>query len=255
MSTIRLLPLFALLPAVILSRGLAEEPASQTFDANGVKIHYTVEGKGEPVVLIHGLNASANLNWRLPGIIQELAKDHQVIALDLPGHGRSDKPEKEEAYGTQIVEDIILLMDHLKVKQAHIVGYSLGGMVAVKLLATHPDRALSGTLGGMGWLKEGSRLQRFWEQVPAREGRTPPAFLHGIGKLAVSEEDLKKIRVPVKIFVGDNDPVKRLYVAPLRDVRQDWEVVEIKDAGHINCIAKKEFREGIAQWLRKNTKP
>src|SRR5262245_46023747 len=81
-------------------------PTSETFDANGVKIHYLVAGQGEPVVLIHGLLASAQMNWNLPGVIAELAKDHQVIALDLPGHGQSDKPTDEAAYGLQIVEDV-----------------------------------------------------------------------------------------------------------------------------------------------------
>jgi pimeloyl-ACP methyl ester carboxylesterase len=63
----------------------------ETFDSNGVKIHYTVEGKGEPVVLIHGLYSSADINWRLPGTIKALAARYQVIALDVRGHGRSDK--------------------------------------------------------------------------------------------------------------------------------------------------------------------
>jgi pimeloyl-ACP methyl ester carboxylesterase len=128
----------------------ADGPASQTFEANGVKIHYLVQGEGEPVLLIHGLSSSAEINWKMTGVMSDLARDHQVIALDVPGHGRSDKPDKEEAYGLQIVEDCVLLLDHLQVKKAHVVGYSLGGMVAVKLMAKHPDRVLSGTVGGDG---------------------------------------------------------------------------------------------------------
>ncbi len=234
----------------------ADEPASQTFEAKGVKLHYLIQGRGEPVVLIHGLHSSAELNWQLPGVFGELAKDHQVIALDLPGHGRSDKPTKEDAYGLQVVEDLILLLDHLKIKKAHIVGYSLGGMVAVKLMATHPDRVLSGTVGGMGWFREGSALQKVWARMPARDGaRTPTAFVQSIGKLAVTEDELKKIEVPVKVLVGDRDPVKRLYVLPLQQSRKDWPVVEIEDAGHINCILKKQFKDEVAGWVRKNTRP
>src|SRR5437867_1409020 len=114
-------------------------PVSQTFDAKGVKIHYLLAGAGEPVVLIHGLDSSAEINWNLPGIIKDLARDHQVIALDLPGHGRSDKPQKEEAYGLQVVEDVVLLLDHLAIRKAHLVGYSMGGMVMAKFIARHPD--------------------------------------------------------------------------------------------------------------------
>ncbi len=147
-------------------------PVSQRFDANGVKIHYLIEGTGEPVVLIHGLDSSARINWQMPGTIDAIARDHQVIALDLPGFGQSDKPVEAQAYGLQWVEDVILLLDHLKIRKAHIVGYSMGGMVALKLIAEHPDRVLSGTLGGMGWLPDGGFLQRY--------GRTCAALAPGV---------------------------------------------------------------------------
>ncbi len=225
-------------------------PADQSFRVGGVKIHYLVEGQGEPVVLVHGLYASAKINWQLPGMIGMLAKNYRVIALDLPGHGESDKPENEAAYGVQMVEDVRQLLDHLKIKKAHIVGYSLGGMIAVKFLSMHPDRAASAILGGMGWLRQGSGLQRIWERMPAREGgRTPAACVHSFGKLAVTEAQLKAIHVPVEIIVGDRDPVKKLYVAPLLPVRPDWPVVEIPDAGHITCIMKPQFKAEIMKWL------
>src|SRR5262245_8765302 len=131
--------LFAgLLFACVAGAGHSAPPESFDFDAKGVKIHYLLAGEGEPVVLIHGLDSSAQLNWNINGVIAELAKDHQVIALDMPGHGQSDKPSNESAYGRQIIEDVILLLDRLKIKKAHVVGYSLGGMVALKLMAVHP---------------------------------------------------------------------------------------------------------------------
>ena len=235
---------------------VAGAPASDFFDAHGVKIHYLVEGEGEPVVLIHGLYSSAQINWNLTGVMSELARDHRVIALDLPGHGRSGKPATEEAYGLRLAEDVIDLLDHLQIKKAHIVGYSLGGMVAVKILADHPDRTLSGTVGGMGWFREGSQLQKFWELIPPRQrGPVPQALLRSVGKLAVSRQELKGITVPVEILVGDQDPCKQLYVAPLRLVRSDWPIVEIGGAGHFVCIVKKQFRDEIARWLRKQRTP
>src|SRR5690349_10160902 len=107
-----------LLPGV----GRAEE---QSFNSNGVRIHYYVEGKGEPVLLIHGFAVNAQLQWGLPGIIKDLAKDHRVITLDLRGHGKSDKPTEVKQYGTEMVEDVVRLLDHLKIKKAHVVGYSM----------------------------------------------------------------------------------------------------------------------------------
>lgn len=233
---------------------VADEPISATFDAKGVKIHYLLQGKGEPVVLIHGLHSSAEMNWRMPGVMAALARDHMVIALDLPGHGQSDKPDKEDAYGLQMVEDVALLMDHLKVEKAHIVGYSMGGIVAVKFMVMHPERTLSGLDGGMGWLREGGMLQRVWARMPAQEGsRTPAVCIRSIGKLAVTADEIKGIKAPVEVVIGDRDPVKRLYVAPLQPVRKDWPVVEIKDAGHMDCIMKKEFRDAVTEWIAKQT--
>lgn len=226
--------------------------SAQSFDANGVRLHYIVEGKGQPVVLIHGLRSSIRMNWQMPGVISMLSKNYQVIALDLPGHGESDKPTSEAAYGAEMVEDVIRLLDHLNIKRAHIVGYSMGGMIAMKFMANHQDRALSGLVGGMGWLREGSALQNFWERMPERRGSgTPSACARSLGKLALTEAELRAIKVPVEIIVGDRDPTKRLYVTPLEQMRKDWPVVEIKDAGHLNCIIKPQFKEAIADWLSK----
>jgi len=220
-------------------------PESQFFDARGVRIHYLLEGTGDPVVLIHGLDSSAQMNWQLPGIIAALARHHQVIALDLPGYGQSDKPVEPEAYGQQWVEDVILLLDHLRIQKAHIVGYSMGGMVALKLIAEHPERVLSGTLGGMGWLREGSFLQKAWAHMGSISAR-------GGADLALTEDELKAIRVPVLILVGDRDPMRRMYVVPLQAVRNDWQVIEIQGAGHLTCIVKKQFIDELEKWLDAN---
>ncbi len=227
--------------------------SAQSFEANGARLHYIVEGEGQPVVLIHGLHSSIRMNWQMSGVVDALSKNYQVIALDMPGHGESDKPTTEAAYGTEMVEDVVRLLDHLKIKKAHIIGYSMGGMITMKLLAKHQDRVLSAVVGGMGWLREGSALASFWERMPERQGsRTPSACARSFGKLALSEGELRFIKVPVEIIVGDRDPVKRLYVAPLERARKDWAVVEINDAGHLNCIIKPRFKEAIGDWLKKH---
>ncbi|MBO0798693.1 MAG: alpha/beta hydrolase [Blastocatellia bacterium] len=233
----------------------ARSPVDRMFDAGGVKLHYIVEGEGEPVVLIHGLYASARVNWQMPGIVSLLAKKYQVIALDMPGHGESDKPVDEEAYGLEMVEDVALLLDHLKIQKAHIVGYSMGGMIAVKFMTLHQERVLSAVVGGMGWLREGSFLQNMFGRMQGRPGSgTPPACPRSLSKLAVTAAELKAIRVPAIVIVGERDPVKRLYVDPLRPVRKDWRVIEISDAGHLNCVVKTQFKEAIAEWLDEQTR-
>ncbi len=225
-----------------------------TFDSAGVKIAYFVTGTGDPVVLIHGMNSNATINWLTPGTVKALSDKHQVIALDLRGHGKSGKPAEESAYGIQLVEDVVRLLDHLHIRKAHIVGYSMGGIITMKFLVEHPDRALSGTLGGMGWLRQGSSLQKLWERIPGREGRTPPACIHSISSLAVTEKELRSVKVPVEVIVGEQDPAKRLYVTPLSRIRKDWPVVEISGAGHLNCIVKPQFREELEKWLDKNAR-
>src|SRR5262249_18816465 len=149
---------------------------------------------------------------------------------------------------------VILLLDHLKIKKAHIVGYSLGGMITGKLMVKYPDRVLSGTLAGMGWFRTGSVEQKMMGKLPGGGLGPPPVFFDVVGQLAITEEELKKIELPVQVIVGDKDIVKQLYVEPLQKVRKDWEVVEIKDGDHLSCIVKPRFKEEIAAWVKKNTK-
>ena len=127
------------------------------------------------------------MNWQAPGIVSTLSRNYQVIAIDMPGHGESDKPETETAYGTAMVEDIVKLLDHLKIKKTHIVGYSMGGMIAMKFIAQHQDRVQSGIIGGMGWLREGSVLQNVFGRMPEREGgATPSACARSFGKIPIT---------------------------------------------------------------------
>ena len=229
-------------PAVLVFAGLLWVHADE-FDSAGVKIHYTVQGKGDPVILIHGLNSSARMNWDLPGITAEVAKHHQVIALDCRGHGQSDKPEAEGEYGAKMADDIVRLMDHLHVAKATVVGYSMGGMITMKLLTLHPERVHGAVLGGMGWHQADAPMNKFWEMAKGR-GRlnVPAACLHGFPALAVTEREIHAVKVPVTIIIGDRDPCRRMYVEPLRRIRPDWPEHVIEGAGHLNCILKSEFK-------------
>jgi pimeloyl-ACP methyl ester carboxylesterase len=237
-----------------LARRTSDLPAIQTLDADGVKIAYTVQGQGEPVVLLHGWLSSGWINWDLPGTTRLLARDHQVIVLDFPGHGLSDKPAKDEAYGLELVEDGIRLLDHLKIQKAHIVGYSMGGIIAAKLVARHPDRVLSVVLGGMGWLREGSPEQKLFA-ASGNDGRPVGICFRSLAKLALTKKEVQSIRVPVLILFGDRDGLQKVYVEPLKQVRPDWPVIEIRDADHITCILKPQFQEEIRKWLAAQTKP
>jgi pimeloyl-ACP methyl ester carboxylesterase len=223
------------------------------FDSAGVKIHYTVQGTGEPVILIHGLYADAQKNWGLPGVIADLSQHYHVIALDCRGHGQSDKPAGEGDYGIKMVDDVVRLLDHLHLPSANVVGYSMGGMIGLKLAVTHPDRVHSLVLGGMGWMQEGSPLQRIWENMGGRGGtRGNPALLHGFADFAVTAEQIKALKMPIQVVVGERDPCRRMYVEPLISLRPEIPVQVVANAGHIICIMKPEFKPDLNAALSRN---
>lgn len=237
---------------------------TQKFDSKGVEIQYVTAGSGEPVLLLHGLHASAKLNWIAPGIFDALAKKHFVIAPDLRGHGGSGKPDGEGDYGRKMVEDVARLLDDPPLaeklpsgKKVHVVGYSMGGLIALRLAADHPERIASLAVCGMGWLKEGSRMQTFWENRPDRGiGSTPSACVRGFAEFALTEAELKAIKVPTTVVVGVRDVlVRRFYVQPLAAERPDWPLVEIEGAGHLQCVVKPAFKEALEAWLTKQTTP
>ncbi len=225
---------------------LAGPACADEFESNGVRIHYTVTGHGQPVVLVHGLYSSAMMNWQLPGIIQQLSKHDQVIAFDNRGHGQSDKPQSEDAYGEQMCEDVVRLLDHLHIKKASVVGYSLGGFIVLKLVVLHPERVNRAVMCGAAWLQSGSMLDRFWANMrPRSRQAVPEACLRGVSKLSATPDEIKSIKVPVTLIVGDRDPCRAMYIQPLSNLRPDWPLYTVKGAGHINCIVKPEFKNKL----------
>jgi len=122
-----------------------------TADANGIKTNYLEAGKGDPVVLIHGSGpgVTSYANWRL--VLPALAENFRVVAPDMVGFGFSERPANIE-YGLQTWADqVVGLMDTLELPQAHLVGNSFGGAIALRIAAQHPDRVAKLVLmGSMG---------------------------------------------------------------------------------------------------------
>lgn len=223
----------------------AMHSVADDFNSAGVKIHYAIQGQGDPVLLIHGLYSSGRMNWEVPGTTALLAKHFQVITMDCRGHGQSDKPPADDAYGTNMVEDVVRLMDHLKIQQVRIAGYSMGGMISMKLAVTHPDRVNRVVLCGMGWLKAGASMNSVWDKIDRTRFNVPPACARSFPKLAVTEAEIKAVKIPVTVLVGDTDPCREWYVEPLHQVRPDWPVHIIAGAGHLNCPTKPEFKSQL----------
>lgn len=255
------------------------------FDSAGVRIHYTDEGGGEPVILVHGLAVNADINWRYPGIIRRLRREYRVIAVDMRGHGLSDRPKEPSAYGVEPVEDIVRLMDHLGLDRAHVVGYSMGGFITLKLLMQHPQRLLSATIGGAGWyqldtpkmavladLRESlDRGQGFLPLIRALEPTPNPSAIKvwlinaaielisdmeamrglvgSMPELVVTEEELRANMVPALVAVGSADPLRDA-VDNLNGIISNARVLYIEGADHATTMFRQEFRESILGLIR-----
>ena len=99
------------------------------FNQQGCQIYYEDVGRGEAVILIHGLGSSTK-DWEYQ--IPELQKEFRVIAVDVRGHGRSGKPVQSYSIPA-FADDIFALIQHLKLHKPHVIGISMGGMIAFLL--------------------------------------------------------------------------------------------------------------------------
>src|ERR1700722_18610310 len=135
---------FAALPAVAAERWetLPPTPAPISTDrtgelaVNGIKIHYAIYGQGSPVIFLHGGLANTDY-WgdQVPAV----AAHHTVILMDSRGHGRSSRDERPYGYDL-MADDVVALMDNLKIAKADIVGWRDDSILGIDLALRHKDR-------------------------------------------------------------------------------------------------------------------
>ena len=136
----------AVVGAILVARGEAPpQPPNQWWqragvqpryaDLAGLRVRYVRRGGGPALILLHGLGSSI-YTWA--DVIPALARDHDVVAVDLPGFGGSDIPD--ELSSSVLPTTVLGLMDRLGISRATLVGNSLGGAVAAVLAARHPER-------------------------------------------------------------------------------------------------------------------
>jgi pimeloyl-ACP methyl ester carboxylesterase len=118
------------------------------FAGNGVRIYYEVEGSGPPLVLQHGFAGSLGI-WRMDGYVDALKHAYQCVLIDARGHGRSDKPKSVSAYGLEpSYGDVLAVLNHAGIEQAHYWGYSMGGAIGLFAANTGHHGLLSIVIGG-----------------------------------------------------------------------------------------------------------
>lgn len=116
------------------------------FDNDGCQLHYEDYGHGAPLLLVHGLGSSTR-DWEYQ--IPVLAQHYRVIALDVRGHGRSDKPRG--AYRiADFADDVAALIEYLQLPPVHLVGISMGGMIGFQLGVDRPELLRSLTIVNSG---------------------------------------------------------------------------------------------------------
>jgi pimeloyl-ACP methyl ester carboxylesterase len=178
--------------------------------------------------------------------------------MDVRAHGRSGKPHGRESYGAELAADVVRLLRHSGATKAHIVGYSMGALVALDFAVLHQEYALSVVLGGAGWnppetLDSLRQQAEAFEQrrVPVRDGddaEAPAALLRGLRVL--SEEDVRRINVPMAALIGADDRFM-LNVRRLSRVHPGVQAVVIPEANHATAIRHPKFVEGLVAFLLK----
>lgn len=106
-------------------------------EANGLKMYYEIHGEGHPLVMIMGLGA--NLDWWGPEIVDRLARRYRLLLFDNRGAGRTEKPATRYSI-RMFADDTAALMDAVGIERAHVLGVSMGGMIAQELALNHPGR-------------------------------------------------------------------------------------------------------------------
>lgn len=202
-------------------------------DVNGIRLYHEIHGSGAPLVLLHGGLMTIP---QMSALLEPLARTHQVIAVELQGHGRTadnDRPLSFETMG----DDIAALLNQLKISQADIVGLSLGAAVGLRTAIQHPEKVrrlvvISSPYAKSGWYPEaqkgmgqvGAAMAEHLTQTPTGKFSTQwpepqrfPRFLDKMGKMLGASydwsADVKKLPMPMMLVFADNDSVSQQHIA------------------------------------------
>ncbi len=130
---------------------------------DGVKLWFEETGSGAPVVFVHEF-AADHRSWEAQ--MRHFGQRHRCIAYSARGYPPSDVPDKPSSYSqVRATDDILAVMDHLKIPAAHIVGLSMGGFATLHFGFRHPTRALSLVVAGVGYGAEKEQQAKFKSEV------------------------------------------------------------------------------------------
>lgn len=159
---------------------------------NDIQIHYEVHGEGFPLVMIMGLGG--DIHWWDPRMVQELSKRFRLIMFDNRGAGRTDVSDKR--YTLRLfADDTAGLMDALGISRAHILGISMGGMIAQELALSYPEKVeklvlLATACGGVRSIPPSEEVMEVL--TAERNKMSPEEILRGFFSLCVTEDFIRK---------------------------------------------------------------
>jgi pimeloyl-ACP methyl ester carboxylesterase len=243
------------------------------FDSSGTRIHYQDAGAGDPVVLVHGFASTADHNWGSTGWMEALPRKFRVIAPDVRGHGLSDKPRTPEAYGyASMGADVTRLMDHLGLRRALLIGYSMGASIAIELMLSYPERFRAIVLGGIAYddglddkadrdaisaayrAHDPATIKSPVAKAYRRFAESMPNDLSALAALIDAERSpfdpakLSTVRMPVMIVVGSNDNAIG-DPQPLAKMIPGARLVMLEGRDHLTAPADPHFKDAVLEFL------
>lgn len=226
---------FILLTTAITHLSAQQIPTRGYAPVNGLKMYYEVHGSGEPVVLLHGAFMNITSNWS--GWIEELSKTRKVIAVEMQGHGRTGDIQRD-IISENLADDVAALMTYLKIPRADVIGYSMGGGVAMRVAVRHPDRVrmvvvISSVFRRDGMVQEGSdAIEKLTAEVfkgspieseYLRLSPTPDHFAKFVERMVAGDskgkdltaDQLRSTAAPMFFIHGDADGIRLEHVAEM----------------------------------------
>jgi pimeloyl-ACP methyl ester carboxylesterase len=203
-----------------------------------LKMYYEVHGSGRPLILLHGAYMTVDM---MEPLLSGLAKTRQVVAVEQQGHGRTADVDRPITY-EQMADDTAGLMRHLEIEHADVVGYSMGGGVALQLAIRHPSLVRKLVVASASFTSDGMHtvaLEMFPSITPElfagspiedaykRTAPNPGDFPTLVGKLkrldttsyAWPEADIRGIAAPTLIVLGDSDGIRLEHAVELFKLR------------------------------------
>jgi pimeloyl-ACP methyl ester carboxylesterase len=240
---------------------------------DGVRIAYEEVSSGDPIVLVHGFASDRGQNWRGALWYDTLTRDgRRIVAMDCRGHGESDKPHDTAAYGDRMVDDIATVMEAAGLRNADIMGYSMGGMLTMGLLMRRPDLVRRAIVAGVGetYFKDAPiRRHEIADAlvVPDADTITDPVnkrfriFASQAGKdlaalaacmraerTVYTREQLGRWQGPVLVVCGEHDDLTGKPDG-LAGVFPQGRAVTVPNRDHMTAVGDKVYKQAVIEFL------